>query len=225
MWNKILLILRVCFVIASHVFAVQAIAQEPQNVYVADFLFDQQAVVQQDNSRHGPLEGLRPRIFKQIDEERSVDQAEDLAQLLSQSLVDELNKKGISSSRVSSSDELASEGILVQGEFLDLDEGDPLKQAAVGLNTGATKMQIKVMISQLPLDENKSGDVLDLQSSSASKGPGGILGLAICGNPYVLAAKFVMAKHTAEKDIRKLASEIAGEIQKYLQKQQASKTN
>jgi hypothetical protein len=202
------------------VFAVQAMAQEAKNVYVADFLFNKQAVIQEDDSRHGPLEGFRPRIFKGIDQERSVDRAEDLVRLLSQSLVDELNEKGISASRVSTINEFATDGILVQGEFLNLDEGDPLKQAAVGLNTGASKMQIKVMISHLPLNESKPDEALDLQSSSASKGPGGILGLAICGNPYVLAAKFVMAKHTAEKDVRKLASEIAGEIQKYLQKQQ-----
>ncbi|MBU0548625.1 MAG: DUF4410 domain-containing protein [Candidatus Omnitrophica bacterium] len=218
--RKILMVLGIWFIVAVCVFVAQTMAQESQNVYVADFLFDEQAIIQKDDSRHGPLEGLRPRIFRQKDQERSVEQTEDLVQLLSQSLVGELNKKGIPASRVSSFNELVSDGVLVQGEFLDLDEGDPLKQAAVGLNTGAAKMEIKVMISKLPLDMSKPGEVLDLQSSSASKGPGGILGLAICGNPYVLAAKFVMAKHTAEKDVRKLASEIANEIQSYLQKQQ-----
>ncbi len=216
--RKILVILGFWFIIEVCFFVAQAMAQKPQNVYVADFLFDRQAVIQGDDSRHGPLESLRPRIFRQKDQERSVEQAEDLVQLLSQCLVDRLNEKGIPASRVSSLNELASDGVLVQGEFLDLDEGDPLKQSAVGLNTGATKMEIKVMISNLPLDNSKPSDVLDLQSSSASKGPGGILGLAICGNPYVLAAKFVMAKHTAEKDIRKLALEIADKIQSYLPK-------
>ena len=215
--GKIWVISGVWLVMVVYIFVAQAMAQESQNVYVADFLFDKQAVIQEDDSRHGPLEKIRPGIFRQKDQERSVERAEDLVQLLSQSLVDKLNEKGIPASRVSSFNELFSTGVLVQGEFLDLDEGDPLKQSAVGLNTGADKMEVKVMISKLPLDKSKPSKVLDLQSSSASKGPGGILGLAIRGNPYVLAAKFVIAKHTAEKDIRKLASEIASEIQSYLQ--------
>lgn len=219
--EKIRVVLGVWFIMLACVFVGQATAQSGQNVYVADFLIDKEAVIRENTPRQGPLEELRPRIFKQIDEERSVDRAEDLVRLLSRSLVDALNEKGIPASRVSGNDELAPDGILVQGEFLELDEGNPLKQAAVGFNSGSTNMQIKVMISKLPLGDNNPAETLDLQSSTGQKGPGGALGLAICGNPYVLAAKFVIAKHTAEKDIRKLALEIAGEIQKHLQKQQA----
>jgi len=214
--KKIRAVLGVWFLTLSSIFVAQAMAQGQKNVYVADFLFDKQAVIQEDNARHGPLEGLRPGIFKQIDQDRSLRDAENLVQSLSRFLVSDLNEKGIPAGRVSGSDELASEGILVQGEFLNLDEGDPLKQAAVGFNEGAAKMEIRVMISELPLGQNNT-ETLDLQSSSTQKGPGGVLGLAICGNPYVLAAKFVIAKHAAEGDIRKLASEIAAAIQKHLQ--------
>lgn len=222
MREKIWMNLCVCFGMIVCVFIVKAMAQEPQNVYVADFLIDKQAVIDENAPRQGPLEALRPGIFRQKDEERSVEQAEDLVQLLSQSLVDELNEKGIPARRVSGSDELASDGVLVQGEFLKLDEGNPLKGAAIGFNSGSAKMELKVMISNLPLGESKP-QALDMQSSMGQKGPGGLLGLAICGNPYVLAAKFVLSKHAAEKDIRKLASEIAEEIQKHLQKQQTTR--
>jgi hypothetical protein len=218
--EKIWIFLSVCFMVAVF-FATKAMAQTVENVYVADFVIDRQAVSQENTSRQGILGLPKPRIFSQRDEERSSEQIDNLAQLLSQSLVEELNAKGISASRVSGSDELASEGILVQGKFVELDEGDPLKSAAVGFGQGAAKTELKVMISNLPLGESNPDVTLDLQSSSGSKGLGGLLGLAICGNPYALAAKFVMSKHASEKDIRKLASEIESEIQKYLQKQQA----
>ncbi|MFH1691670.1 MAG: DUF4410 domain-containing protein [Candidatus Omnitrophota bacterium] len=195
-----------------------AAAEAVSNVYVADFTIDQESQDQEDASGESLLERVRPRILENVKEERAELRREDLIALLSRFLVNDLNEKGISASRLTAADELGQEGILVQGEFMKMDEGDPLKRAAVGLNTGATDMEVKVMISSLPLDENKTSDELDLKSSSASKGPGGVLGLAVCGNPYVLAAKFVMAKHTSEQDVRKLASQIADEIQHYLEK-------
>lgn len=219
--NKVWLVFFIFSLIAVCILITQALAQENQKVYVADFIFDAQAVSQEDDSRQGPF-GLprppRPELIRRIDEDRAVGQAEDLVRLLSVSLVNKLKEKGISASRVSRIDELGNNGILVQGEFLDLDEGDPLKRAAVGLGSGATNMQIKVMISRLPLNEGDSQDAFDLQSSTGGKTPGGLLGLAIFGNPYAIAAKFVISKHDPEKDMQKLASEIAGEIQKYLQR-------
>lgn len=195
-------------------------AQDASHVYVTDFVIDQEAQDREDASNEGGLlERLKPGILEDMKEERRELRRDDLIRLLSQSLVDDLNDKGISASRVSGLDELGSQGILVRGEFVKMDDGDPLKRAAVGLQTGATNMEVKVMISKLPLEESQSGDELDLKSSSSGKGPGGILGLAAAGNPYVLAGKFVMAQHTSEQDARKLASQIADEIQTYLQKQ------
>lgn len=194
-----------------------AMAGTTQQVYVADFVIDQNVPSQEAAPQRGILERFRPGIFKQINEERSGGQAPDLVQLLSRCLVDELNAKGITASRAPGFDELGNDGVLVQGKFVELNEGDPLKRAAVGFKQGATSMEVTVMIGKLPLGEGQPEKTLDLQSSTGSKGPGGLLGVAICGNPYVLAAKFVLSKGAPEKDVRKLAKEIAGEIQKYLQ--------
>ncbi len=92
-----------------------------------------------------------------------------------------------------------------------------MKRAAIGFKQGATNMDVQVMIVRLPLSNSRPEKTLDVQSSTGSKGPGGLLGVAVCGNPYALAAKFVLSKRAPEKDIRNLAKEIAGEIQKYLQ--------
>lgn len=217
MRKKMGMVLTMGLAIAVCAIGTQAMAGVQEHVYVADFVVEQQALDQQESPRQGPLERLRPRVLKEIDEERSEGQAQDLVQLLSQCLVDELNAKGIIASRASGLDELGSNGVLVQGKFVELDEGDPLKRAAVGFKQGATDMEVTVMISKLPLGESQPEKTLDLKSSTGSKGPGGLLGVAICGNPYALAAKFVLSKRAPEKDVRKLASEIAVEIQKYLQ--------
>jgi hypothetical protein len=198
-------------------FAVQAAAGTGPHVYVADFIVDQNASSQENVSERGVLGRFRPGILKERREELSVEQAQDLVELLSQSLVEELNAKGLPASRVSRFDKLEAKGVLVQGKFVELDEGDPLKRAAVGFKQGATNMEVAVMIDRLPLSGSPQEKTLDLKSSTGSKGPGGLLGVAICGNPYALAAKFVLSKRAPEKDVRKLAKEIAGEIQKYLQ--------
>jgi len=217
MRKKMGMVLGMGLAIAVCAIGSQAMAGVQEHVYVADFVVEQQALDQQESPRQGPLERLRPRVFKEIDEERSEGQAQDLVQLLSQCLVDELNAKGIIASRASGLDELGSNGVLVQGKFVELDEGDPLKRAAIGFKQGATNMEVKVMIAKLPLSNTQPQKTLDVQSSTGSKGPGGLLGVAVCGNPYALAAKFVLSKRAPKKDVRKLAKEIAGEIQKYLQ--------
>lgn len=198
-------------------FAAQAAAETGPHVYVADFVVDQNASSQEDVSERGILERFRPGILKERREELSIEEAQDLVELLSQSLVEELNAKGLSASRASRFDKLEAKGVLVQGKFVELDEGDPLKRAAVGFKQGATNMELTVTIMKFSLGESQPEKTLDLKSSTGSKGPGGLLGLAICGNPYALAAKFVLSKRAPKKDVRKLAKEIAGEIQKYLQ--------
>ncbi len=197
-------------------FGPRVIAESPEHIYVADFVVEEQAMKEEAASQ-GLLDRLKPGIFRQRSEERTADQAQDLVDLLARSLVEELNAKGLAASRVLRFDELEAKGILVQGKFVELNEGAPLKRAAVGFKQGATNMEVTVMISKLPLGEGQPEKTLDLKSSTGDKGPGGLLGVAICGNPYALAAKFVLSKRAPEKDVRKLAKEIAGEIQKYLQ--------
>jgi len=198
-------------------FAAQAAAETGPHVYVADFIVDQNASSQEDVSERGILGRFRPGVLKERREELSVEEAQGLVELLSQSLVEELNAKGLPASRVSGFDKPETESVLVQGKFVEFDEGDPLKRAAVGFKQGATDMQVKVTIVKFPLSDSPPEKTLDLHASTGSKGPGGLLGVAICGNPYALAAKFVLSRRAPEKDVRKLAKEIAGEIQKYLQ--------
>jgi hypothetical protein len=45
--------------------------------------------------------------------------------------------------------------------------------------------------------------------------PSKMPGAAVTMNPYVAAAKFVMEKNAAEKDIQKTAEQIVGELIKY----------
>lgn len=218
--KKFLVKLGIYFVAIAYLFLGSGLAQAAENVYVADFLIDQQEVSRESASSQGLFESIRPGIIKP--KKDPVEDALGLAQSLSASLVAELNAKNIPTSRVSRFDQLASNGVLVQGEFLELDEGNNLKRAAIGFGSGAANMEIKVMVSRLPLGRDNSDVVFDAKSSSG-KGPGGLLGIAICGNPYALAAKFVLSKRASQKDIQALALKIAKEIEDYLQKQPAIK--
>jgi hypothetical protein len=205
----------VCFLVGIYLLAVCSLAQAAENVYIADFLMDKNEVVQDSQQNKGFFESIRPGIIKP--KEDPVDSAVDLVQELSQSLVEQLNAMKIPASRVSRFDTLAQSGVLVQGQFIKLDEGNSLKRAAVGFGQGSAKMEVKVMVSRLPLKGDNPDVVFDSKANSG-KGPGGLLGLAICGNPYALAAKFVLSRHASKKDIHTLASQIAKEVQDYLKK-------
>lgn len=129
-----------------------------------------------------------------------------------------LNKKGISASRISQDEDMAPEGVLVEGYFVRLNEGDPLKSAAVGFGQGEAQFELKVTVTRLAQEGERTSEALDMVSAGKHKGPGGLLGLAAFGNPYALAAKFVMAKHATEDDMRKLGVQVADAVQKDLQK-------
>lgn len=186
------------FCALSLCFKAQAMAQA-QEVYVADFGIDSQAV-SEDTSKKGPLEALRPGIIRDMDAQRLATDADRLAQQLSGALVDELNQRGISASRVSNVP--AGQGVLVQGEF-------------VGLGGSGETMQVRVMMDNLG---DRSEEKFDLGATSGRKAPGegSAVAMAARGNPYALAARFVLSKKAAKDEVVKLASEIADKIQKYL---------
>lgn len=184
-------------------FNARAMAQAAE-VYVADFAVDSRAVAD-DADRGGPLEALKPGILRDMHEQRSEIDAGRLAQTLSGAVTDELGSRGISASRVSGIPD--AEGVLVQGELVESG------------GSGET-MQVRIGIDKLPLAAGASGEQFDLGATSGRKAPGGggAVAMAARGSPYGLAAKFVLSKKAADKEVAQIASQIADRVQEYLGK-------
>ena len=175
-------------------------------VYVSDFELDAQDVKVDQGGivgevRPGILE--RPRKRKEHDPEA---QAKKLVDLMSQSIVKDLQKAGYRSERLAVGAARPASGAWVHGVFTEVDEGNRIHRAIPGCGSGEAKMTLFVSLTDLARPEKP------LYDQSTTDTSGKKVGAVITLNPYVGAAKFVMEKNAPEKTVRKTASEISANL-------------
>lgn len=180
-------------------------AGRPAIVYVTDFDLEfPQGAPPPPSSR----QGLLSRIRNRLQGGDPVTRAHALVELMSESLVDDLNKAGLPARRLLPDDPRPTSGWLVRGVITELDEGNQLKRAMVGMGAGETQLELWVGVS----DAARNPDA-PFYTLEAADGSGKMPGAAVVKmNPYVAAAKFVMSRHASERDVTRTASEIAREI-------------
>ena len=167
---------------------------KPDMIYVADFAID----TGDSGGDTGILQ--RPRRLREDPEAK----AARLVELLSSSLTGALQKKSIPARRLYPGESVPDRGWLVKGQFLEVDEGNRLRRAALGFGAGATSMQVEVAVIDLTSGSTDPFVIFGTDSTSG-KGPGTV----VFFNPYVAAAKFVLSKRASEKDVMKTAHQIA----------------
>ncbi|MEN6438269.1 MAG: DUF4410 domain-containing protein [Syntrophobacter sp.] len=174
----------------------------PEIVCVTDFELDTGDITQQERLVR------RPRVVREDPRAK----AGKLVELLSTSLVSELQNKSVRAMRLYPGARTPERGWLVKGQFMEVDEGNRMKRAIVGFGAGATDMQIEVAVVDLGSGSNEPFLIFGTDSKTG-KGPGAVVTM----NPYVAAAKFVMSKKASEKDVRKTARQIADVLVKSMQ--------
>jgi len=187
---------------------------QPGMVYVLDFTLDVSSIVPDsgvlDHRRwlgEGPLERLGP-LHKQVDPALA---APTLVNLLAASIAQELGKNLIPAMRLPQGQALPDSGWLVRGRFISVEEGNRVRRAVIGFGEGATDMQIDFEVCELGRNP-----LTPFLVSSAESGSGKKPGAIVTMNPYVAAAKFVLAKNASENDVRQAGTEIALTIIKYM---------
>lgn len=183
---------------------------KPKMIYVSDFFLD---VKPHQEEQQGPLRSLLHSRKLVSDDPKA--QAGKMVEVLSEALVDELRKRGLNAMRTTSANDFLPEDWLLEGEFLDSDEGNSLRRASIGSKIKGAPMHVMAMVSQVD-DEIKTPILVFDPSIAAGKKPGSILAAVIMKNPYVMAAKFVLSRKASDKEIKKLASEIASGIEQYM---------
>jgi len=190
----------------------------PSQVYVTDFQLDS-AHFHPDEGARGLLPGLMHRPLAEAGNGMptplgSGDPAQSAATIvngLAQDLTQELQAQGVNAVRLSGRQYgRPSQGWLIQGVFLDVDEGNRIKRAVMGFGKGSTQMEIQVSVSDLQSQGSAAPFAVFGTSKDASKMPGAI----VSKNPYVAAAKFVLEKNATGKDVSNSAKQIAGEFMK-----------
>jgi Domain of unknown function (DUF4410) len=184
-------------------------------IYVRDFELDH-ANFKQDKggiTGKGYLLPAPPKSFLRRKHQDPAKEAEELVELMSVSLVRDLQNAGFTAWRLSSMDPTPKDGLVVTGVFTELDEGNQMRRALFGFGSGKAKMQLYVMAAHASSTE-------PLYETSAQKTNGKAPGAAIALNPYAGAAglvvKFGMTKNAPEKMVKQTASKIATELTKQL---------
>jgi len=210
--------------------AAQNLQQSPQNapalsgtdrnkvIYVADFAIDQ-ATFKQDAGGilPRPPQGF-PTLFRRKKQDPARE-AQKLSALMSKSLVSELSKSGINAQLLPAGDPGWNDGLLITGAFSILDEGNQARRAMLGFGSGASKMEVSVMISELSQPAQPAYR-LYAQASSGKK-PGAV----ITPVPVAAFAKLAVNKNTPEKTVKKLAHQIATELKSQLNRQADAATD
>jgi hypothetical protein len=131
----------------------------------------------------------------------------ELVKLMSSALVDDLTSAGLNARFLPSGELLPSEGWLVRGAFVQVDEGNRLRRALIGFGSGATRLRVIVWVSDL--GHSSSGPFCALDTSThSSRKPGAVLSF----DPYVGAARFVIDGLDLDTNITQLAAQIADDI-------------
>ena len=175
-----------------------------RRVYVQDFTLDAEATE--------PRQGLipRPHLFQQLTGEDPAAHARRVVDEMATALVKDLDAAGVPAERLPPGRALPPDGWLVRGVFTEIDTGSTLRRAVIGFGSGKTDMEVQVGVSDLATNPTESflvfGTVTD-----PSRLPGG----AVTRNPYVVAAKFVLAKGAPQRDVQHTAKTIADELVKF----------
>lgn len=189
----------------------------PDIIYVSNFELDAASIHQDQGIGGSRSKGIlasrlnsRQGLLKHGEAPETT--ASKLVNLMAESLVQNLSSHSLRTTHLQAGQLPPKKGWLIQGEFLEVDEGNRLKRAIIGFGAGATEMRIHVKVTDLGRQPSNPFLVLGVGAGD-EHAPGA----AVTLNPYVAAAKFVLAKHATEKDVRNAASQIAGELIKYMQ--------
>jgi Domain of unknown function (DUF4410) len=181
----------------------------PKLIYVADFRMNNQAIHRDE----GPLgAGLlrRAPVGRQRNPELTPGE---VSALLADSLTRNLNAASLPAQRLSSAQWQPRQGWLIQGQIVEVDEGNRVRRSVAGFGAGATHLEVQVQVANLASSAGTPFLLFGTSTGSGNK-PGGVVTM----NPYVAAAKFVMERNASRKDINRTAAEITTEIVKYMRK-------
>jgi len=179
----------------------------PRPVVVRDFAF----AVAQLHTDQGLLPGREGPVKRILGGPRGgetpAQKAARFAALLSETMAKELAALKIPASREQAGVPWPADGLVVGGEFLQVDEGNRLRRAIVGFGAGATEVLVQVAV--FDLTQSREHPILVYGTGSGSKPmPGAMVTL----NPYAMAAKYVLSRNATDKDVRKLGKQIAKDL-------------
>ncbi len=189
-------------------------------MYVSDFVFspgaftDEAGLLPIHPVAPGPFQGVVPRVFG-VPQDSSM-RAHELVNLMSASIREGLADAGFDARRIAAEQTRPANGWLVRGTFTDMEEGNRLKRALIGLGAGKTHFQVFVFVDQLA--PGPAPHTIALNTSAASgRRPGAIFSL----DPVVAAATFVSCGLDLDHSVAQTGSALARQIARHIREHRA----
>jgi hypothetical protein len=188
---------------------------KPRMVYVADFELAAQNVKHEDSvlsGRIGPVGRVGDRLSGNTTDPAV--RARQIVELMANSLVKELSKSGFNVTRFRPGSSMPSEGWLLRGVFTEVQEGNRVRRAMIGLGEGQTDIQVVANVQNL--SEGPPKPMYEVATEAGSGSMPGAAPTLVLG-PYGAAARFVMAGRDLDKNVKETAKQIAVRMAKRVQ--------
>jgi Domain of unknown function (DUF4410) len=178
-------------------------ADKSKVIYVSDFELDVAGAKEPKTATAGNATPAADPDAKKDD--GPAEQASKLVDLMSVTLVKELEKAGYSVHRLRLGEARPADGVKIHGIFAEPDDQNRLRRAVIGDGSGPGKMELFVGLSNLARPEQALYAVAD---PKAENKPGAVITVS----SYAPVAKFEMEKNATEKTIKDTASTIVADL-------------
>ena len=185
----------------------------PSRILIFDF-----AVSEQEVKEYQGIMRQQPNIKDPAERERLL--AQEVKDALAEELVDHLRPLGFAIERVARGTGATGHDLVVDGQFVTVDEGSPLQRLVVGFGTGASTVQTQVQLYQAP-DARKLMEFTTQAYSGQMPGAVPTLGAgaAAAGGVtagMVVANAAVSGVKTYKSDVARMAAASGDQAARYL---------
>ena len=185
----------------------------PSRILIMDF-----AVSEGEVKEYQGIMRQQPNIKDASERERLL--AREVKDALAEEIVDAIKPLGFVVERVGPATKASGTDLLVNGQFMTVDEGNPLRRLVVGFGDGASTVESRVQVYQGPdarklLDFTTQSDSGKMPGAAATMGAGAVAAGGVSAG-MVVANAAVAGVKTYKSDVARMAAASGDQVARYL---------
>lgn len=185
----------------------------PSRILIYDF-----AVSEQEVKEYQGIMRQQPTIKDAAERERLL--AQEAKDALAEEMVDALKPLGFAVERVARGTRATGNDLVIDGQFLAVDEGNPLHRLVIGFGTGGSAVQTQVQVYQAPearklLEFTTESDSGKLPGAAPTLGAGAVAQGGVTAGMAVANATASGVK-TYSSDVARMAAASGDQVARYL---------
>jgi hypothetical protein len=186
---------------------------KPSRILVYDF-----AVSDQEVKEYQGIMRQQPTIKDAATRERLL--AQDVKDALAEEVVDQLKLLGFVVERSARGTIASGSDLVIDGQFLTVNEGNPLHRLVIGFGNGASTVQARVQVYQAPdarklLDFTTDSDSGKMPGAAATMGAGAVAAGGVTAG-MVVANTAVSGVKVYKSDVARMAAASGDQAARYL---------